>query len=164
MHCIAEAVRPVLARGINHHIQRLMLTGNLALLAGIRPLAVNDWYWFAYMDSWDWVVTPNVLGMALYADGGKMASKPYAASANYIQRMGHYCTGCRYNPKKATGPDACPFNALYWDFLARNEDQLRGNHRLAMPYRNLDRKRDTDLPGLHRQAAKTIDQLCAGNL
>ncbi|MFM1920508.1 MAG: hypothetical protein RLZZ303_2142 [Candidatus Hydrogenedentota bacterium] len=162
MRCIAEAVRPVIARGINHHIQRLMLTGNLALLAGVNPVAVNDWYWLGYMDSWDWVVTPNVIGMALYADGGRMASKPYAASANYINRMGHYCQGCRYNPKKSTGPDACPFNALYWDFLARNEKRLRGNMRLAMPYRNLDRKRDTDLPELRKHAAGVIEALCGG--
>lgn len=142
MRCVREAVEALLEDGINHHIQRLMVTGNFALLAGVEPRQVNEWYWLAYVDAHEWVVTPNVLGMALYADGGILGTKPYAASANYINRMSDYCKGCAYDPKKTTGEGACPFNALYWDFLARNDSALRGNPRMGFAYRNLDKRGD----------------------
>jgi deoxyribodipyrimidine photolyase-related protein len=152
MRCVREAVEALLDDGINHHIQRLMITGNFALIAGLDPQQVNEWYWTAYVDAHEWVVTPNVLGMTLYADGGILGSKPYAASANYINRMSDYCRHCKYNPRRTTGDDACPFNALYWDFLARNESVLRANPRMALSYRNLDRRKKNDLDAIRAHA------------
>jgi deoxyribodipyrimidine photolyase-related protein len=118
-----------------HHIQRLMVTGNFALLAGIRPAEIEAWYLAVYADAFEWVELPNTHGMALFADGGMLASKPYAASGAYIDRMSDYCSGCAYDPKIKVGPGACPFNLLYWNFIAENEAVLAGNPRMAMPYR-----------------------------
>ncbi|MBC2650700.1 cryptochrome/photolyase family protein [Novosphingobium aerophilum] len=134
MRCLAEAVRTTRDNAYAHHIQRLMVLGNFALLAGIRPQEVSDWFLAVYADACEWVELPNVAGMALHADGGRLASKPYAASGAYIDRMSDYCGSCRYKVKQKTGPDACPFNALYWHFLARNEARLAGNARLFQPY------------------------------
>ena len=139
MKCLREAVAGTREHAYAHHIQRLMVTGNFALLAGVDPAAVCDWYLCVYADAYEWVELPNTLGMALYADGGLLGSKPYAASGKYIDRMSDYCKGCRYNVRAATGADACPFNALYWHFLERHAERLGGNHRLRMPYRNLER-------------------------
>ena len=139
MHCLAQAVGQTLELGYAHHIQRLMVTGNFALLIGADPHAVHLWYLAVYVDAYEWVEAPNVVGMSQFADGGLLASKPYVASGAYINRMSDYCASCRYDVKAKTGPDACPFNALYWDFLARNRDALGKNVRLAMPYRNWDR-------------------------
>ena len=122
-----------------HHIQRLMVLGNFALLAGINPAEVNAWFLGVYADAYEWVELPNVSGMTLFADGGYLASKPYAASGAYINRMSNYCRSCRYKVSLKNGPDACPFNYLYWDFLDRNSETLSGNPRLGMPYRNLAR-------------------------
>ncbi|MBU3731975.1 MAG: cryptochrome/photolyase family protein, partial [Beijerinckiaceae bacterium] len=119
-----------------HHIQRLMVIGNFSLLAGLDPKAVQEWFLAVYADAFEWVELPNVSGMALFADGGVMASKPYAASGAYIDRMSNYCTGCHYSPKERTGEGACPFNYLYWDFLDRNEKLLARNPRMGMPYKN----------------------------
>lgn len=140
MDCVADAVRHVRDAGMNHHIQRLMVTGNFALIAGIDPQAVNDWYRLAYVDAFDWVVTPNVLGMALYADGGLLATKPYAASANYIHRMSDCCSKCSYDRKEVTGERACPFNSLYWDFIDRNRERWKDNPRMTLPLRAFDRR------------------------
>ena len=134
MACLADCVRTTRDNGYAHHIQRLMVLGNFALLAGIRPQEVADWFLVVYADAFDWVELPNVAGMALFADGGRLASKPYAASGAYIDRMSNYCGSCRYKVKLKTGPDACPFNALYWHFLDRNEGKLGRNMRLANPY------------------------------
>lgn len=134
MACLADCVRATRDNAYAHHIQRLMVLGNFALLAGIRPQDVADWFLVVYADAYDWVELPNVAGMALFADKGRLASKPYAASGAYIDRMSNYCGSCRYNVKRKTGPDACPFNALYWHFLARNQETLKGNRRLANPY------------------------------
>lgn len=133
LNCIAQVVGETRRHAFAHHIQRLMITGNFALLAGIDPVAVNDWYLSVYADAFEWVELPNTHGMALFADGGMMASKPYAASGAYIDRMSDYCAGCRYDVKAKAGPKACPFNYLYWDFIGRNEPRLRGNMRLANP-------------------------------
>jgi deoxyribodipyrimidine photolyase-related protein len=157
MRCVADAVSAVRRRGINHHIQRLMITGNLALLAGIDPQAVNEWYWLAYVDAYEWVVTPNVLGLALYADGGLIASKPYAAAAAYIHRMSDCCVGCRYDHRRTVEDDGCPFNALYWDFLERNELRLRANPRAALVLAAL-RRRDAALQTATRARAAQIRQ------
>jgi deoxyribodipyrimidine photolyase-related protein len=118
-----------------HHIQRLMVTGNFALIAGIKPSEVHEWYLAVYADAYEWVELPNTLGMSQFADGGVLGSKPYAASGNYINKMSNYCANCRYDVKQKTGPDACPFNPLYWDFVHRNADKLSNNPRIAQIYR-----------------------------
>ena len=134
MRCLSDCVRTTRDNAYAHHIQRLMVLGNFALLAGLRPQDVADWFLVVYADAFEWVELPNVAGMVLHADKGRLASKPYAASGAYIDRMSDYCGECTYNVKVKTGPDACPFNALYWHFLARNEKALAGYHRLAQPY------------------------------
>jgi deoxyribodipyrimidine photolyase-related protein len=162
MRCLSESIRPVLYRGLSHHIQRLMITGNFALLTGVIPQELNRWYWLAFIDAWHWVVTPNVIGMATYADGGLMASKPYAASANYINRMSDYCGKCPFNPKETIGADACPFNALYWDFLHRNEEKLSENPRMSLSFINLRKKSAADLRAIGRRAALIRQDLRKG--
>ena len=139
MVCMREAIGQTRQEAYAHHIQRLMVTGNFALIAGIDPHDVHEWYLAVYADAFEWVELPNTLGMSQFADGGLLASKPYASSGNYINRMSDYCAGCCYDVKKKTGDGACPFNPLYWDFLARNADVLRGNPRLAQIYRTWDR-------------------------
>jgi deoxyribodipyrimidine photolyase-related protein len=139
MHCLASTLRDLLDRGWTHHIPRLMLLGNYALLAGVDPQALTEWFHSMYVDAYDWVMVPNVIGMSQWADGGVMATKPYAASANYINRMTTYCGQCPYDQDARTGDDACPFNALYWDFMARNRARLSGNRRLRPLLSNLDR-------------------------
>ena len=138
MACVADAVTSTRRHAYAHHIQRLMVTGNLAMLLGVEPDAVDDWYLSVYADAFEWVEMPNTRGMATFADGGIVGSKPYAASGAYINRMSDSCGGCRYDVKGKTGAGACPFNRLYWGFLERNRGQLGGNARLAMPYRTLD--------------------------
>ena len=137
LNCLKQAVSDIRKTAYGHHIQRLMVTGNFALLAGIEPAQIEAWYLAVYIDAFEWVELPNVHGMALFADGGLMASKPYAASGAYIQKMSDYCGGCAYDPAIKIGPGACPFNYLYWNFLIENEAVLKGNMRLAMPYKTL---------------------------
>jgi deoxyribodipyrimidine photolyase-related protein len=138
MACVADAVVSTRDHAYAHHIQRLMVTGNLAMLLGVHPDAVDDWYMTVYADAYEWVEMPNTRGMATFADGGIVGSKPYAASGAYIDRMSDYCGPCRYDVKAKAGEGACPFNRLYWGFLERNRDGLRDNVRLAMPYRTLE--------------------------
>ena len=137
MRCLREAIGSTARHAYSHHIQRLMVTGNFALLAGVAPREIERWYLAVYADAFEWVEMPNTLGMAVFADGGQMASKPYAASGAYINRMSDFCSGCAYDVKQKTGSHACPFNYLYWAFLIRQHDRLSGNPRLAMPYRAL---------------------------
>jgi deoxyribodipyrimidine photolyase-related protein len=139
MNCMRQAIGQSLQHAYAHHIQRLMVTGNFALLAGIAPSQVCEWYLAIYMDAFDWVELPNTLGMVMHADGGYLGSKPYCASGQYIKRMSDYCRGCAYKVSESTADNACPFNALYWHFLIRHGDLLRGNQRMAMLYKNLDR-------------------------
>jgi deoxyribodipyrimidine photolyase-related protein len=139
MACVADVVSQARQHAYAHHIQRLMVTGNLAMLLGVHPDPVDDWYMVVFADAFEWVEMPNTRGMATFADGGIVGSKPYAASGAYIDRMGDYCGGCRYSVKQKTGEGACPFNRLYWGFLERNRKTLRDNPRLAMPYRTLER-------------------------
>jgi deoxyribodipyrimidine photolyase-related protein len=139
MACLREAIGQTLRHGYAHHIQRLMVTGLFALLLGVEPRQVHEWYLAVYVDAVEWVELPNTLGMSQYADGGVMASKPYVASGKYLQRMSNHCKGCRYDPARSTGARACPFTTLYWDFLARHEARLRANPRMAMQLRNLAR-------------------------
>ena len=139
MNCLAAAIGQSLQYAYAHHIQRLMVIGNFALLAGLAPDAVHRWYLGVYIDAFEWVELPNTLGMSQFADGGLLATKPYVSSAAYIDRLSDYCEGCRYDKKVRTGDHACPFNALYWDFFMRHRDKLNHNSRLRMVYRNLDR-------------------------
>ena len=139
MKCMAQAVQQTRQYGYAHHIQRLMVLGNFALLAGIYPKEVNDWFLTVYSDAYEWVELPNVSGMALFADGGLFATKPYAASGAYINRMSNYCKTCHYKVSEKTGKTACPFNYLYWNFLKKNRPLLEGNIRLKMSYRTLDK-------------------------
>ncbi len=139
MRCLSLAIGQSLDIAYAHHIQRLMIIGNFALLAGLDPKAVHEWYLGIYIDAFEWVELPNTLGMSQYADGGFLATKPYVSSAAYINRMSDSCKGCAFDAKKKTGEGACPFNAMYWDFFRRNEPLLRSNHRLSMVYRQLDR-------------------------
>ena len=140
MACVRDAMRNVLANGYAHHIQRLMVLGLFALLAGVHPKRFHDWHMAMYLDAVDWASLPNALGMSQYGDGGVVGSKPYCASGAYIQRMGNHCRGCRYEPKVATGEAACPFTTLYWDFLERHAARFARNPRMAQQVRNLDRK------------------------
>ena len=139
MQCLRESVGEVLHHGFGHHIQRLMVTGNFALMAGVDPRAVSDWYLGMYVDAVDWVSLPNTLGMSQHADGGVVGTKPYAASGRYIARMGDYCTGCRYEPGTRTGETACPFTTFYWDFLIRHRPRFASNRRMALPLTHIDR-------------------------
>ena len=139
MNCLRHAIGQTLEFGYAHHIQRLMVTGLFALLLGVHPRRVHEWYLAVYVDAVEWVELPNTLGMSQYADGGVMASKPYIASGKYLQRMSNYCAGCRYDPGQRTGPKACPFTTLYWDFLLRHEESLARNPRMVMQVRNLQR-------------------------
>ncbi|MFD1612802.1 cryptochrome/photolyase family protein [Sphingomonas tabacisoli] len=139
MRCLAESIGQTWRYAYAHHIQRLMVTGNFALLIGADPLAVHLWYMEVYLDAYEWVTLPNTLGMSQYGDGGLVGTKPYVSSAAYIDRMSDYCGHCRYDPKQRIGPDACPFNSLYWDFFARNRDRLEDNPRVRNVYRTWDR-------------------------
>ncbi|MDJ0741175.1 MAG: cryptochrome/photolyase family protein [Gammaproteobacteria bacterium] len=155
MSCLRQAIGQTLALGYAHHIQRLMVTGLFALLLGVRPQQVHAWYLAVYVDAVEWVEAPNTLGMSQYADGGLLASKPYAASGRYIQRMSNYCRHCRYAPDKSTGDDACPFTTLYWDFLIRHEKPFARQPRTALQWRNLDRLDDAQ----RREIRDTADRL-----
>jgi deoxyribodipyrimidine photolyase-related protein len=166
MRCVRESVRTLQQYGTTHHIQRLMVLGNFALIAGIDPHDLRDWFWLAYADAYDWVVTPNVVAMSQHADGGQanggLGTKPYVSSANYINTMSDYCKKCAYDPKKAVGDNACPFNALYWDFLARNEPELSENPRMNKILFNLYRKTPDDLAEIRARAADLQARLRAG--
>ncbi len=162
MACVANAIRHVDEHGYAHHIERLMVLGNLALTAGVEPAAMSAWMHASFVDGADWVMLPNVVGMALFADGGKMATKPYASGGAYINKMSDSCKGCRFDPKLRTGPNACPYTTLYWDFLARNADALASNHRMA---RQLAAMRNlSDLPAVRRRAVEVLELLDNGTL
>ena len=161
LNCASQALGQVIEHGYGHHIQRLMVTGNLALVSGVDPREISDWYLGMYVDAMDWVTLPNTLGMVMYADGGVVGSKPYAASGRYIDRMSDYCADCRYNPKNATGDDACPFTTLYWDFLSRHRQRLRGNRRMGFQLKNLDRKDDSDRRAIRKRADALKSEMTA---
>lgn len=161
MHCLQQAIKQTLEYGYAHHIQRLMVTGLFGLLLGVDPEAIHRWYLAVYVDAVEWVELPNSLGMSQFADDGVMASKPYAATGKYIQRMSNYCASCRFKPERATGEDACPFTTLYWDFLDRHADLLSKNQRMSLQVKNLDRKSKTELDEIREQAAKLKSQLAA---
>jgi deoxyribodipyrimidine photolyase-related protein len=157
MNCLRHVVRQTQDHAYAHHIQRLMVTGNFALIAGLDPAEVNLWYMVVFADAYEWVELPNVHGMALHADGGVMASKPYAASGAYINRMSDYCRRCHYDVKASTGERACPFNHLYWDFVARHAERFRMNTRMAMPLRTLERMDRAKLAAMRAEAAAFLE-------
>ncbi len=159
MACMKAALTQTKEEAYAHHIQRLMVTGNFAMLAGVDPREVHEWYLAAYADAYEWVELPNVLGMSQFADGGLLASKPYAASGNYINKMSDYCGSCAYDVKQKTGAGACPFNPLYWDFLNRNAERLRGNPRLAQVYRTWDRMNEDKKSSYLASAANVREAL-----
>jgi deoxyribodipyrimidine photolyase-related protein len=159
MNCMRQSVGQSLKYAYAHHIQRLMITGNFALLIGADPDEVDAWYLGIYIDAIEWVEITNTRGMSQFADGGIVGTKPYVSSANYINKMSDYCSSCKYDHKKRIGEDACPFNSLYWDFHIRNEDTLRGNHRLSFVYRNIDRMDPATKTDLTNQAKYYLDNI-----
>jgi deoxyribodipyrimidine photolyase-related protein len=162
MRCVAQAVGQTRDLAYAHHIQRLMVTGNFALLAGLHPDEVDEWYLAVYADAYEWVEMPNTRGMALHADHGVVGSKPYAASGAYINRMSDYCGKCHYDVRASTGERACPFNALYWDFIARHAERFAGNTRMAMPLRTLERMDKKKVTAIRKQAAGFLAAMEAG--
>jgi deoxyribodipyrimidine photolyase-related protein len=159
LNCLAQAIGSTRRNAYAHHIQRLMVIGNFALVAGLAPAQVEEWFLIVYADAFEWVELPNVHGMALHADGGLLGSKPYAASGAYIDRMSDYCATCRYSPKEKNGPDACPFNYLYWNFLFANRTRLSGNPRMAMPYRTLSAMSPSKLERIFEDSNSFLDRL-----
>jgi deoxyribodipyrimidine photolyase-related protein len=156
MNCVRHAVEQSLEDSYAHHIQRLMVTGNFAILAGINPDEVDAWYLGIYADALEWVQLPNTRGMSQFADGGIVGTKPYTSSAQYINKMSNYCSGCFYNFKEKFGERGCPFNSLYWDFLIRHRDQLEKNPRIGMGYRLLDKMSSKDSKALQERAAQVL--------
>ena len=159
MNCLRQCVLQTLENAYAHHIQRLMVLGNFALLTGIDPKQVNQWFLIVYADAYEWVELPNVSGMILFADGGYLASKPYAAGGRYINKMSDYCQNCGYKVASKNGVDACPFNYLYWDFLARNRAKLQYNHRIGMMYKTYDRMGNDKKQAISDDSQRFLDHL-----
>lgn len=164
MFCMKEVVHQTQMEAYSHHIQRLMVTGNFALLAGLNPAEVCEWYLAVYADAYEWVELPNTLGMALYADGGVMASKPYAASGKYIQKMSNFCKSCTYDPGEVTGETACPFNSLYWNFIGQHQKKLQDNPRLHYAYLNWNKMDPEKKKAILDKATRVLALLDAGQL
>ena len=163
MACVAHAVAQTRDEAYAHHIQRLMVTGNFALLAGINPAEVHEWYLSVYADAYEWVEAPNTIGMSQFADGGIIASKPYVSSGNYIDKMSDYCAGCAYSVKTKTGKGACPFNLLYWAFLDRHRDRFKGNARMRNMYATWDRMAEDKRKTILSEAEAWLDRLSTGD-
>ncbi|WP_395343149.1 cryptochrome/photolyase family protein [Ningiella sp. W23] len=159
MNCLKQCVKETKENAYAHHIQRLMVLGNFALLAGLNPDEVNEWYLIVYADAYEWVELPNVSGMILFTDGGKLASKPYAASGAYINKMSNYCQNCEYSVKEKTGHQACPFNYLYWDFLIRHQEVLTKNQRMGMIYSTLRKMDETKVRHMQEDAKSFFAKL-----
>ena len=162
MNCMSQVLGEVRAHGYAHHIQRLMVIGNLSLTAGIDPIQLNDWMWANFVDGAEWVMLPNVIGMSQFADGGMMATKPYASGGAYIHKMSDYCRDCRYDRTKRVGDDACPFTTLYWDFMARHEERFAKNPRVAQQVRAAFKL--SDLDQVRERAAVVRSKLATGEL
>ncbi len=159
MNCIKQCVTETKENAYAHHIQRLMILGNFALIAQIKPSAVNEWYHIVYADAYQWVELPNVTGMILFADGGVVASKPYAASGNYINKMSNYCKNCQYSPTKKEGESACPFNYLFWNFLLENQKNLGKNQRLTFMYSTLKKMSPEKIKKIKGDSKKFLDSI-----
>lgn len=164
MNCLKQCVTQLQATAHNHHIQRLMVLGNFAQLIGVNPQALLKWFTACYIDALEWVMVPNVIGMSQYADGGTFTSKPYAASANYINRMSDYCQDCRYNPKHKTEDDACPYNSLYWAFIDRHKSRFKGNNRMAMILKNWEKQSADQRQAVLAKAEVVYQQLESNEL
>ena len=162
MNCVATQVSDIEKRAWVHHIPRLMVLSNLALITGTSPQEFLDWMRRAFIDAADWVMVPNVIGMSLHADGGRLATKPYASGGSYISKMGNFCKGCAFDPKKRIGDDACPFTTLYWDFLERNRERFAKNHRMGQQLAGINRL--SDLPELKVRAQEVLELLSRGEL
>jgi deoxyribodipyrimidine photolyase-related protein len=162
MNCLRQCVLETKQNAYAHHIQRLMVLGNFALIAGIAPAQVNEWFLLVYADAYEWVEMPNVSGMILFADGGFLASKPYAAGGSYIDKMSNYCKNCSYKVTQKNGPDACPFNYLYWDFLERNREKLKSNHRISMMYKTYDRMEEEKKKAIRDDSFKFFKKIEEG--
>jgi deoxyribodipyrimidine photolyase-related protein len=160
MNCMKQTVSDINDRAWVHHIPRLMLLSNLALITGTNPQEFLDWMREVFIDATEWVMVPNVIGMGVHADGGAMMTKPYAAGGAYISRMSNYCKPCKYNPKNRTGDDACPFTTLYWDFLDRHGETFKKNHRMSQQIFGLNRL--SDLPELRLRAKEVLTGLDKG--
>lgn len=161
MHCMKEAIGQTLEYGYAHHIQRLMVTGNFALLAEILPKEVCDWYLAIYIDAIEWVELPNTAGMALFASGGRFTSKPYIASGAYVKRMSNYCDSCQYKPEVRFGPDACPMTTLYWNFLIKHRKQFEASPRTRLMTANLSRIEESDQKSIQEHAKTLLTNLNA---
>ena len=162
MNCVKKVVEGVEQRAWVHHIPRLMILSNLALITGTNPQEFLDWMREQFIDATDWVMVPNIIGMGVHADGGRLMTKPYAAGGAYISRMTQFCKGCVYDPKLRVGDNACPFTTLYWDFLDRHKEQFVKNHRMSQQVNGL--KRLSDLPELKVRAKTVLDGLSAGTI
>jgi deoxyribodipyrimidine photolyase-related protein len=162
MRCLAHVLADIHRYGWTHHIQRLMVLSNLCLLAGVRPQELVEWMWATFVDGAEWVMLPNVLGMGLHADGSRMATKPYAAGGNYVDRMSDYCAGCRYDHRARTGDTACPLTTLYWDFLDRHRDRFERNPRMGPQVRGLAQR--DDLAEIRTRATQVLELLDRGEL
>lgn len=159
MRCMQHAIRQSLDHAYAHHIQRLMITGNFALLAGVHPDEVDTWYLGVYIDAIEWVELPNTRGMSQFADGGLLATKPYVSGGNYINKMGHYCKDCAYSVQTKQGDNACPFNVLYWHFLDRHRKRFAKNQRMSMMYRQWDKRNDSDKKAILAQAEHYLNEI-----
>lgn len=157
MNCIKQVVHETRDNAYAHHIQRLMITGNFALLYGVEPAQINEWYLAVYADAFEWVQLPNTHGMIMFADGGLLGSKPYAASGSYIKKMSNYCNNCQYNYAEKNGEKACPFNYLYWNFLVENQNQLAGNRRMSMMYATLNKMSDDKRKSIKEDADRFFE-------
>jgi len=162
MNCVAHSLSAVHDYGWAHHIQRLMVLGNFALIAGINPREFTEWMWGSFVDAAEWVMVPNVVGMSLYADGGQLATKPYASGGAYIDRMSDYCKGCKYDRKKRTGDDACPFTTLYWDFMLRHDEQFVRNPRVSRQVHAA--RKLSDVEAVQQRAQEVLTRLDNGVL
>ncbi|MCE2993107.1 MAG: cryptochrome/photolyase family protein [Alphaproteobacteria bacterium] len=152
MQCLKSAIKQTRVHAYSHHIQRLMITGNFAMLIGVSPDELDEWYMGVYIDAFEWVEMPNTRGMASYADGGIVGTKPYAASGKYINRMSNFCDNCKYDPNKVIGENACPFNYLYWNFIINHKEKLEGNHRMLYSYLTLKKKSDKEIAAIKNAA------------
>jgi deoxyribodipyrimidine photolyase-related protein len=162
MNCVSQSLRAIHDYGWAHHIQRLMVLGNFALISGIRPREFTDWMWESFVDAAEWVMVPNVVGMSLYADGGRLATKPYASGGAYIDRMSDYCNGCQYDRKKRVGDNACPFTTLYWDFMLRHDEQFVRNPRVSRQVYAARKLSDVD--AVQARAQQVLNLLSDGDL
>jgi deoxyribodipyrimidine photolyase-related protein len=159
MNCLHHVLSQTVDLGWNHHIQRLMVIGNFCLIAGINPQEALRWYNEMYVDAYDWVMAPNVIGMSLFADGGFMATKPYAATSTYINRMSNYCQHCRFDPAQKTGPEACPFNYLYWHFIDLHGEKFATNPRMRTLVGSWMNRSDSSKEAVRQSAAEFLRQL-----